>query len=291
MILVLGATGTLGQAVVRQAEMRGLKVLPVARSKVLHPLDISDGSATVAFIRQHRPSAVINCAAIVDLDYCENSPSEAYLVNARAVLVIARACSELGSRLIHVSTDHYFTGDAELKHDECARVSLLNEYAATKFAGEAFAQAFNTGLVVRTNVTGWRGWSHRKTFIEWAVESIEEEGPIGAFSDFFTSTIDAGSLAQALLDLVSSSVAGVLNVASRDVVSKERFLRVLADKLGKPEREFQKSSVRTLRVPRAESLGLDVSRAETFLGRRLPSCEDVVDALLRARRSTGSRHL
>ncbi len=62
---------------------------------------------------------------------------------------------------MQISTDHYFCGQGDLKHDESAPVTLLNEYARTKYAGEAFALTNPEACVIRTNVVGFRGWEVR----------------------------------------------------------------------------------------------------------------------------------
>ena len=148
----------------------------------------------------------------------------------------------------------------------------------TKFAGEEFALAFPNALVVRTNMTGRRGWK-QPTFFEWAASSLRHRAPMALFDDYFTSTIDAASLAAAVFDLVERKAHGLLNVASRDVASKRSFVEALARALGIDPDWVTVTSVKTLSVPRAESAGLDVSRAEEILGYALPDLGAVVASL------------
>jgi dTDP-4-dehydrorhamnose reductase len=272
-----------GQAVVSEAAARGDDVVGSARSGADVELDIRDDAAVGVVLSRVRPDLVVNCAAIVSHQGCEDDPLEAYRVNGRAVAVMAEAAHSAGSRLVHVSTDQYWTGDGNAKHPEGAPVRLINEYARSKYAGEAFARAYPDTLTLRTNVTGFRGLAGRPTFIEWVMGALEAGDPMQLFDDFYTSTVDAPTLARALLDLAGAGHTGLLNVASSQVASKQEFIEAMAAELG-IEREFQTASVRGLDPPRAESLGLDVTAAERALGRPLPDLAQTVAALAAERR-------
>lgn len=282
MIAVVGGTGILGLALARVARQRGLDVLTVARTGADLSLDICNADAVSAFFAVNRPQAVVNCAALTDLNQCEQDPALAYLVNARAALTLSRGCADAGARFVHVSTDHFFTGDADRLHDEKSPVKLVNEYAVSKFAGEAFVLGHPDNLVVRTNLTGWRSWQGRPTFIEWAVRSLREAETVQGFSDFFTSTIDADRLANAILDLLDRKVSGLLNVAARETVDKATFLRRLARELNVSAEKIRSASVKSLPTARAESLGLDVRKAEGVLGYKLPTTDEVIASLVRS---------
>jgi dTDP-4-dehydrorhamnose reductase len=151
----------------------------------------------------------------------------------------------------------------------------------TKYAGEQLVLAHPRGLVVRTNVTGFRGSAGNPTFIEWTLASLREGKPVPLFDDYHCSTIDAGSLAAATLDLAERGARGVFNVACRDVVSKRQFALAFAKRLSLPSDNLGTGSVRSLAVRRAESTGLDVTKAESVLGRPLASFDQVIDTLAR----------
>jgi dTDP-4-dehydrorhamnose reductase len=278
-ILLVGATGLLGQALDREAQARGHAVLGAARKGAAYTVDLVDAAATGALIEKTAPDLVINAAAMTDLDQCERELDAAHRVNAEAVGVMAQACARPGISLVQVSADHFFTGDRDRLHDETAPVHLVNEYARSKFAGEALAMTAPKALVVRTNVTGLRGWP-RPTFFEWAVDALRHRKPMVLFGDYFTSTIDADSLARAILDLVDRKATGLINVAAREVASKRQFMEALALAMGIKLDWAVEGSVRSLSVHRAESLGLDVSRAESVLGYQLPDLRTVITRLV-----------
>ncbi len=278
-VLVLGGTGMLGQAMVGEAERRGLNVVRAARGGAEIVLDLASDASIDALLAQSNFDLVVNAAGIASVDICEKDPCLAYRVNARAVdrLVGARR----NWRFVHISTDHFFCGDGPGLHDENAEVAIVNEYARTKYAAEAFALRDPETLVARTNVTGARNQLNSPTFAESIIDSLIHRKPIRTFGDFFTSTIDAGACARAVFDLVDRDARGLINVASRECCSKEAFIHSLAREMNITLDWATKGSVNELAVRRADSLGLDVSRAERTLGYRLPELAAVARSLVR----------
>lgn len=279
-LLVLGATGMVGQAVVRAARARDVDVVGVARSGGDLKADLLVDDELRRVVSDVRAPLVINCAALVNHTQAEEDPALAYALNARLVGVLAEAARD--ARIVHVSTDQFWTGDGDAKHAEDAPVRLVNEYARSKFAGEAFALTAPDALVVRTNVTGLRGDAGRPTFIEWVFGALEAGEDLKLFDDFYTSTMAAPDLADALLDLIAGDARGLLNVASSEVSHKQRFILAVAAAMGLPEPPHEVASVVGLWPPRAESLGLDVSRAEAVLQRPLPDLEATARTLVAA---------
>jgi len=279
-ILLFGATGMVGQAIAAEAGRRGRAVIGAARHGSDRSIDLCQADAITAAIHAVAPELVINAAAITSLDACEGDPGRAYAVNARAVAVMATACRAAGSGFVQVSTDHFYIGAGSRLHAETDRLTLVNEYARTKYAGEAFAHLAPGALVVRTNVTGMRGWPGQPTFAEWALDALMRRAPLRLFEDYHTSTIDTVDFAQALFDLLASGASGVINLAAGEVASKRRFVQALARSLGIVLDWDEPASVCELATPRAESTGLDVGMAENLLGYRLPRTDEVCRKLV-----------
>ena len=267
----------------RVAAGRGLSVAGLARHGAGHEIDATDPSALCGRLDAVRPDLVINAAAQTSLDACERDPGAAYVVNAGIVATLAEYCRTRRVGLVQISTDHYFTGDGGRLHDEACPVRLLNQYARSKYAGEAFAATCPGSLVVRTNLVGFRGWPGRPTFVEWALAALEAGDDMTLFDDFHTSSLDVESFSHALLDLVGRGASGLFNLAAREAASKSAFVLALARSLGLSADRCRIGSIKALAgAPRAESLGLDVARAEAALGRVLPDTAAVIAALARS---------
>jgi dTDP-4-dehydrorhamnose reductase len=289
-VLILGASGMLGQALMRACRQRGIDAVGVARRA--HPLvdltiDSLDDAALTQAIEQTRPGVVINAAALVNLTACEADPGAAYRINARLPALLANLSREHGFQLVQISTDHFFAGDGAALHDETAPIQLLNEYARTKFAGEAFALTAPCAWVLRTNLVGFRGekaqpaQTAQPTFVEWALDGLTRRQPMTLFADYFTSSIAVQLFSDLLLDALPQRPSGLLNLASREAISKQTFIESLAQVAGLDASACSIGSVAALPgARRADSLGLDVRRAETLLGRAMPTLSDTIAVLM-----------
>ncbi len=114
-ILITGASGLLGHALVQQATAKGYDV-----SSLYHEhkpdsgraiqVDITDEKLVNECVQRERPAVVINTASITDVDLCEREPELATRVNGTAAGFLAEACDKINAFLVHVSTDYVFDG-------------------------------------------------------------------------------------------------------------------------------------------------------------------------------------
>lgn len=281
-IVVLGSTGMLGQAIVKEARSRKIKTYELSRRSKEYPLDLTNDRLLESTLKHIHPDIIINAAAIVNIDFCEQNPGLAYLTNARLVSKVINISHELNSYFVQISTDHFYTGDKNRKHKEIESITIVNEYARTKYAGETFALISNKTLVLRTNILGFRNTLDNPTFIEWVIRSLTNTLPMVLFSDYFISGIHVVQLASILFDVISKRPYGVLNLASRDVYSKKELIELLAQKLKLSLKNTKNGSVfQNMNVMRAESLGLDNTKAESILGYHLPDLGEVVSSIIK----------
>lgn len=287
-ILLLGSAGMLGTAIFFEGKHRGFEVLGVDVADAQIILDISDSNKLARLIEQEGPDVIINTVAITDIDACENNPALAYMVNARPVAIMASLCRRLGIYFVHISTDHFFTGDKRLKHGESDPVKLLNEYARTKYIAEQFGLMNTDSLIIRTNILGFKNSFEKPAFADWIFKSLRENATMKLFDDFFTSSITVTQCSKYIFDFLPLRLSGILNVASRDVSSKKELILAINKKAGFCRTNLETGSVLNLYPRRAESLGLDVSKAEKILGISMPSFDKVVDDLVMEYRGTSS---
>ena len=279
-LIILGATGLLGQPLLRYAQRLGMQSIGVARSNANINIDITNANELNRVLNDAQPDLIINAAALVNLELCEVDPKNAYLINAAVVATLASFCRPRQTKLIQVSTDHYYEGNQDQLHSESAPVSLLNHYAKTKFAAEAFAKTLGNALIIRTNIIGFRGWLNRPTFVEWVIQSLINKERITLFDDFYTSSIDADHCAHYIYQLIQNDAVGLINLGSRECVSKAKFIMALANKLGLSTDNCELGFLpRNSIVARGDSLGLSVERIENILGCNMPTMTEVVNSI------------
>lgn len=279
--MVLGSTGMLGQALMRELNNQNETVIGIARENADISLNITDEATLLNTIRDCKPDIIINAVAIVDHTLCEKEPTFAYEVNAKPSTELSKYASLENIKYVYISTDHYYTGDQDKKHFETAPLTLHNQYARTKQLGEELTLNNRNALVVRTNIVGFRGIKERPTFVEWAISELLSNKQMKLFDDYYTSSIDVRTFSKLLLGLIEKNASGIFNLASSQVSSKEQFILALAKRLNLPKDNTKTASMTKLdqTVDRNESLGLDVSKAESLLGYSLPALNDVIENL------------
>ncbi len=278
-VFVIGSTGLLGQAVCSEVRSRGWPLVTAARSGADLSLDIGDAGALADRLEEVDPELVFNCAALTDFAECERDPGLAYRINARPLATMAAWSSQTNGRLVHVSTEHYFVAGGPRPHREDDEVVLINEYARSKYAGEAFALTARRALVFRTSIVGIRGWE-RASLAEWAIRSVLDNASISLFTDAYTSSIDVGGFARAAIDIALGPASGLINLAAREVYSKAQFVQEIAAQMGRRLDNAALISLTEQTPPRAGSLGLDVSMAQSLLDYPLRTLPEVVRAVL-----------
>ena len=281
-LLVLGANGMLGQELIRQfSAEEEYETFGAGRRDTDFCLDLLNNEALERVFASVKPDIVINTAANIRIDVCEQRKGAAYLINARMPSQITDYCREYGSYLIQVSTDHFYVDDGRRKHTETEPVRLVNEYARTKYAGEQFVLTYPDSLVLRTNIVGFRGRTKGiKTFLEWVVSTLSSGQPIDVYDDFYTSSMHICDFTRLLRELLMLHPTGLYNFASSEVSSKMEFILEIAKALFAMSPEYHIKSIKEhAGERRADSLGLDTAKVEALLGRRMPTRAETIESI------------
>lgn len=194
--LVTGAGGMLGRDLVDVLGPANVTALPRA------DLDIRDGAAVAAAVAGQ--DIVVNTAGWTDVDGAEAHEAEATEVNGTAVAVLARACEVAGARLLHMSTDYVFPGDADRPYPEDAATGPVNAYGRGKLAGEQAALA-RSGYVVRTS---WLYGAHGRNFVATMLKLADERDEVTVVDDQRGQPTWSHDLARRLVDLGARAVGG-----------------------------------------------------------------------------------
>jgi dTDP-4-dehydrorhamnose reductase len=213
-ILIVGAKGRLGSALVSASWPIGTFVLPAT----LDQLDITDGAAVLAYLRQWRPDVVINAAAFTSVDRAEHAPETAAKVNHRGVQHLAEASAAIGARMIHFSTGYVFDGVKDGPYEEDDQVNPLCAYGRSKRAGELAALALDDSVVIRTS------WLYGSCMPGW-MDGVRRLGrqarPFSVVNDRRGSPTSVTDLANAVVTAIGSGLEtpGLFHLAAPDAAS------------------------------------------------------------------------
>jgi len=289
-VLVLGANGLLGSNVIAAALARGWTVAGTYHTvepdfeTALVEFDIRENEVFSTVLDQIAPDVVVNCAAMTDVDGCEQNAERAHEINATAPGAIAEVAAERDIEFVHVSTDYVFDGTVRAPYPESADTNAVQVYGESKHAGErAVAEAHGRALVTRLSFVYGR---HRSTgplvgFPGWVRERLIAEERTPLFTDQHVSPTRAGQAATTLLELVEAGEQGLFNVASRSCVTPYQFGQTIAQRLSTSAETLTAGSLEQVDRPatRPRYTCLDTDRVARALDREQPSLETDLDAL------------
>jgi dTDP-4-dehydrorhamnose reductase len=273
-VAVTGANGLLGGAAVAQLAGRH-QVLALGRGPCRLPsaghawadADLADGYSVEAALLEFRAEAVLHAGAATDVDACECDPLLAWRVNVGGTEQVARACRALGARLVAVSTDYVFDGEAG-PYGEDDRPNPRGVYARSKRCGEEAALLLAPDCAVARVAVVFSGRRGAKsTFATQIVEKLSRGKPVKAFSDQFVSpTLAANGAAMCLELLLETAYRGVLHTSGASVLDRVDFARRVAERFGLsgPIVPVRTADAK-LPAPRPLKGGLRVERAATLL--------------------------
>ena len=279
-ILLLGSSGLAGKSFYNELKKRGFKVYGVARKNADIEQDLKDFDKLQTILKKSKPDLIINCAAKVDLNFCEKFPGESWLINSALVSILTNWSISMQIPFLQISTDHFFCGNGPIKNKEEADVFLINNYSRQKYSAEFFALISKFTLVIRTSFSGIRGWEE-KTFAEWALDIVNNDTPGNLYVDAWTSTIDVTSLVNIALELLlEHQYFGLINIGASEVYSKAAFVEELAKQKRVILKNTNKVSIFSQDKLRPNSLGLDVSKVERILGYQMPDLKNVISKII-----------
>ena len=269
-ILVTGASGLLGGALLKEASKSGVTVVAgYSRNKVEGGLrmDITKSDEVERAIRRVAPDFVVHAAAFTDVDACETELLRAWEVNALGTKYVTDACDEHGAKMVYISTDYVFDGENG-PYSEEDPTHPINVYGESKLAGERFAMGRPDNAVARVCVLYG---ADKPNFVTWVINALRANTPINVVSDQLNTPTYVGSCARALLRLCELDLCGVYHVSGREQISRYAFAREIADVFQLNKKLINVTTTDTLKqqARRPMNSSLNVTKAERDLGMRL----------------------
>ncbi len=279
--IVLGSRGQLGQCLTRRISAGPRQELVGAYSHA--DLDIADRKAVASLfdglaagrlpersepggVLDGVPDVLVNAAAFTAVDACETQWDESFRVNALAPESLAEACHASGVKLVHVSTDYVFDGEASVPYAEDAPTAPRTAYGRGKLEAERrVLQAAPESLVVRTSWVFGPGKNFVQAILNQARlrRSGEVTGPLRVVDDQAGCPTYADDLAEGILALVDADAEGIYHLSNSQPATWWDFAREILDQTGHADLTIDRSKTADLDLPahRPASSLLDCSRA------------------------------
>lgn len=205
-VLVTGANGQLGQSLKAISnDYPQFEFHFAGRDSI----SIDNADAVNAVFSAFQPGYVINAAAYTAVDKAESDQQGAIAVNGKAVGILAEASKKAGAGFIHVSTDYVFDGLSEEPYAEDHPTDPVNNYGASKLAGEKLALEKNdSSIIIRT---AWVYSEFGNNFVKTMLRLMKDRKEIGVVYDQVGAPTFATDLARAILDIIAKTSSNELS--------------------------------------------------------------------------------
>lgn len=276
-ILITGASGLLGLSLALEA-MREHEVIGVDRGKLksvpfrVIKADLLRRNAIASIFDQARPDWLVNCAALANLEACEENPNLARLLNTEIPGELAQACVKKGIRFVHISTDAVFDGEKTEPYTEEDQPNPPGVYSQTKLDGERTVRAADAkAIIARVNFYGW-SLSGKRSLGEFFVNNLSAGKYVSGFTDVTFCPIFVNHTVRLLLAMLEEGLYGLYHVLGGQAMSKYQFGVEVARRFGLRENLIEPKSVLSsgLTAQRSHNLWLSTHKLSTDLGYEIP---------------------
>ena len=276
-ILVTGASGLLGLNFALEAAKQHTvfgtvhnhpiktKAFKVLRANLLDPFALDQ------VLTHANPDWVVHCAALANLEACEDNPALARQLNTELPEKLASIVARGGARLLHVSTDSVFDGQrGEYTEDDVP--NPLSVYSQTKYDSELAVASANPGAIIaRVNLFGW-SLSGKRSLAEFFYYNLLAHEPVKGFTDVYFCPLLANDLAQIFLQMMKGGLKGLYHVVSRECITKYDFGVRISHQFGLDSTLIIPASVTDggLKAARSPNLTLKSDKLANDINRSIP---------------------
>lgn len=282
-LMIFGGSGFVGGNLTNVARAAGWEVT-IADSRPgvnaeWRNVNITDPAAVESAIGAVRPTAVVNVAAIADVDQAEQKRELAYQVNVEGARSIAESCSRHSIPYVFFSSDAVFDGEQN-SYSEDDPPSPTNYYGQTKFEAEqAVLAAYPGAVVVRISlVLGYPVESGNSFFAN--LEGKLKEGKAILTPTYEIRTpIDVFTLSECVLELAQNGYAGRIHLGATDSISRYELSKKLTHAMGFAETLIQaqeQPEIKPGRAPRHKNGIIKVAKAQQILHTPLLSSDQTI---------------
>jgi dTDP-4-dehydrorhamnose reductase len=284
-VLITGASGMLGATLVNEwmdkfdvyaTDMENFTDNP---AKNFQTFDLLNKSYDI-LMSWADPDVVVHCAAITNVDYCEDNPKQVMAVNAESVNKFFQ--SNENTKLIFISSDAVFPDGIHMASEK-NETRPENVYGMSKDLGEKYIR--NMGIhhaAIRTTIVGKNINLSKQGFVEWIIHSVKNGKEITLFDDALFTPMTIWHLADELEWIMENDAAGIIHIAGKEPVSKYDFGRKICDGLGLDSSLILCGSIDnvTFKAKRSKDQTMDSSYYQELTGRTLPTTTESVDLII-----------
>lgn len=285
--IVTGGSGLLGERLATVVDKNDEIVLLHNSNPTKNTIkcDITNQDEVNKLMNKENPDVIIHCAAMTNVDLCEDEIDLAYKINGDATGYLAKAANNVNAKIIYVSTDFVFDGKKGY-YSETDDVNPLGIYAKSKYDGEQQLQKYSDNWAI-ARVSVLYGWHKRLNFTSWVINELRNNNPINIVTDQINSPTLADNAAEAMLEIAKQDKNGVFHTAGNNIISRYDFTKLIAEVFALDDNLINPitSDNFVQKAPRPENSSLNVNKIEKKLGFKMETAKESLERMLNQEKS------
>ena len=218
-ILITGAHGQLGKELIRQMQDNYTLFL-----YDVDTLDITDRHAVEQVVAQDKPDIIINAAAYTNVEKAQEQPQQANVVNAVGAENLARAAKNHQAKLVHISTDYVFDGNAQVPYEEWNTPSPISVYGNSKLWGEKLIEQIGGSYFILR--TAWL-YGDGNNFVKTMLRLAKDKDEIFVVADQYGTPTYTKDLVKVIEQLMQTDYYGIYHASNEGSCSWYEFAQVI----------------------------------------------------------------
>ena len=221
-IFLIGASGCFGTELKKACNKKKIELFSLPSSK----LNILDYKALYGQIIIEKPDIIVNSAALVGINQCENNHKDAFAVNSVGPLNLAKICNKLKIILVQASTHAVFDGKKENPYDENDIPKPNNVYSGSKYLGELFVSSIcEKYYIIRFPTLFGSRSNNLKGFVDKVIEKLSVNEDLKIATDKIDSPTYAKDAAEILLEIIlKKNDYGIYHLCNKGNLSYYEFV-------------------------------------------------------------------
>lgn len=224
-IIILGS-GKLGTALHSYLNRHHVNSILLGRKEV----DICDEFKVKSFFKNTKPKIVVNTAAITNLDFAEKNRDIAFKVNEKGPEILAKECSRIQSKLLHISTDHVFSSTSLYLFKPFDEYCPINVYGESKALGEIAIKKYHQdgSTILRT---AWLYSKQNENFYTNIIKYYHlNKKVIDVVNDQFGHPTSIYTIVELLMSLIKNGCSiPIVHAVSSDWTSRFHFAQKIIE--------------------------------------------------------------
>lgn len=238
-ILLTGSNGLLGQKIIDLlryhteyeliASSKGENRYPKEGGYIYENLDITNPLEVERIVAKYEPYAVINTAAMTNVDQCESDKENCDALNIKAVEYLIKASTKHKVYMVHLSTDFIFDGESG-PYEEDDKANPLSYYGQSKYEAEQLliGSEIDYSILRTIIVYGVAAKMSRSNIVLWAKSALEKGDNVKVVNDQYRMPTLAEDLAQACILAIDKRAKGIYHISGKDYMSVIEMVRRIA---------------------------------------------------------------